>query len=404
VTPGSNITYTQSIANGGPDAAPNATFSEILQASVGFQSIAVPAGFVCTTPAIGASGTITCTNPSYASGASGTITLIVNVIANSGIVTNTIVGGSDVQDPDNTDNSATVTTTILAPTVADLELMKTTTSSTAAPGANVTYSITLTNNGPDAAANVVVTDALQAELLFQSITEPAGFDCTTPAVGTNGTITCTAVSMAANTTAVFTLVVKLAQNAAGPIDNTASATSDTADGNSGNDAASATQVIVGGASADLGITKTTASAQAPAGSTITYTITVTNNGPDAATNVVVSDDLPAGLQYVNANPSQGTCTGTDPFTCSLGTLNNGASATITLQVLVTATSGTVSNTASVTSDVSDGTPGNNSSTTPAIPVTPGGAEPAAGIPTLSEWALLALMAMLGLAAMMRMRT
>jgi uncharacterized repeat protein (TIGR01451 family) len=403
VVQGGTITYTQSIANGGPDAAPNATFSEILQSSVGFQSISVPAGFVCTTPAIGASGTITCTNPSLASGGGGSITVTVNVIASSGTVTNTIAASSSAQDPDNTDTSATVTTTILAPVTADLGITKTTPSGSATPGASVTYTITLTNNGPDAAANVVVTDVLPAQLLFQSISTPAGFNCTTPAIGANGTITCTAATMANGTTAVFTLGVQVAGNATGTINNNATASSDAADNNSGNNSGSSSPVVVGPAAADLSIAKSTASTQAATGSTITYTISVTNNGPDSATNVVVSDDLPAGLQYVAATPSQGTCSGTDPFTCNLGTLLNGGSATITLQVLVTATTGTISNTATVTSSITDNTPGNNSSSSPALPVTPAAAEGAAGVPTLSEWALLALVAMLGWAAVVRMR-
>ena len=395
VSPGGTITYTQSIANNGPDAAPNATFSEILQSSVGFQSISAPAGFNCTTPSVGASGTITCTNPSLANGAGGAITVVVTVIASSGIVTNTIATSSNVQDPGNTDNSATVTTTILAPLVADLGITKTTSSGNAAAGASVAYTITLTNNGPDAASNVVVNDVLPLELLFQSINVPAGFNCTTPAVGANGAINCTASSMASGTTATFTLVVQLTGNAVGPINNTATATSDTDDNNTGNDSGNAPSVTVGGnGTADLAVDKSTQTTTTAPGDTVTYTITATNNGPDAATNVIVSDDLPAGLQFVSATPSQGSCAGTDPFTCNLGTLNNGSSATITLQALVTATSGTIANTATVTADTDDGNPGNNSSTPPAIPVNPG-AQDAVGIPTLSEWALLMLVTMLG---------
>jgi uncharacterized repeat protein (TIGR01451 family) len=531
VSPGATITYTQSITNNGPDAA-NATFSEVLPSSVGFQSLSAPGGWSCTTPAAGGSGAINCSFASFASGATANFTLVVTVIASSGTVTNTVVGGSNVQDPDHTDDSATVNTTILAPMAADLGITKTTTSDGAAAGSSIAYTITLTNNGPDAAANVVVTDTLPSELLFQSISVPSGFNCTTPAIGATGTITCTAATMASGTTATFTLVVKLTANAIGPINNNASATSDTDDNNGGNDTGNAPSVPVsagntadlavvkstqtttagpgdpvtytiavtnngpgvandvimsdtlpaslrfqsitpaatftcttpavgstgtitcfGGplangatatftlvttiapsasgsfansvavstsdsdpasgnsagtsgsvviATADLTIAKTTAATQATTGSTITYTITVTNNGPDPATNVVVSDNLPAGLQFVSATPSQGTCAGTDPFTCSLGTLNNGASATISLQALVTATSGTISNTASVTAATDDGTPGNNSSTTPAAPVVPAGAAEAA-IPTLSEWALLALVMMLGLAAVARMR-
>ncbi|HEU4889596.1 MAG TPA: DUF11 domain-containing protein, partial [Thermoanaerobaculia bacterium] len=532
VSPGGTITYTQTIRNDGPDAAPNATFSQTLPGSVGFQSISVPAGWNCTTPAVGASGAINCTNPSLASGATGNFTVVVTVLANSGTVTNTVVAGSSAQDPDPTDNTATVTTTILAPLVADLGITKTTQSDNAAPGATVVYTITLTNNGPDAATNVVVTDTLPASLLFQSISEPAGFDCTTPAVGASGTITCTAASMAASTTATFTLIVQVAGNATGTINNTATATSDTDDNNGGNDSGSAPPVAVGGAgTADLGVTKSTNTTTASAGDPVTYTITVTNNGPDAANevvvsdtlppsllfqsitpaatftcttpaagtsgtitctggplangatatftlnttvapgatgsisngvsvsssasdsnggnstatapgvivgeadlsitkttnvtqtqtgntinytitvtnngtdpalNVIVNDDLPAGLQFISATPSQGTCSGTDPFSCNLGTLAGGATATIALQALVTATSGTVTNTATVTSDTDDDTPGNNTGTSPATPVNPAGSQ-ATGIPTLSEWALMALIAMLALAAVMKMR-
>jgi uncharacterized repeat protein (TIGR01451 family) len=531
VSPGGTITYTQSVRNDGPDAAPNASFTQTLPASVGFQSISAPAGWNCATPAVGASGAITCTNPSLASGVTANFTVVVTVLANSGTVSNTVTASSTAQDPDPLDNSATVTTTILAPTVADLGITKTTQSDNAAPGANVLYTITLTNSGPDAAANVVVTDTLPASLLFQSISEPAGFDCTTPAVGASGTITCTAASMAASTTATFTLIVEVAGNATGTINNTATATSDTDDNNGGNDSGGAGPVIVGAGSSDLGVTKstntTTASpgdpvaytitvtnngpdaasevivtdtlppsllfqsitpaatftcttpaagttgtitctggplangatavftlnttispsatgsisnsasvsssnsdsndtnstatspvlpvgeadlsitkttnvTQAQTGNTINYTITVTNNGPEAATNVIVTDDLPTGLQFVSATPSQGSCTGTDPFNCNLGTLASGASATVTLQALVTATSGTITNTATVDSDVDDDNLGNNTSSTPPTPVNPGASE-VTGIPTLSEWALMALIAMLAMAAVLKMR-
>ena len=53
---------------------------------------------------------------------------------------------------------------------------------------------------------------------------------------------------------------------------------------------------------------------------VNYTITVTNAGPSPATNVVVTDTLPAGLTLVSATPSQGTCNAVDPVTCNLGTI------------------------------------------------------------------------------------
>jgi hypothetical protein len=116
----------------------------------------------------------------------------------------------------------------------------------------------------------------------------------------------------------------------------------------------------------------------------------------------VTDDLPAGLQYVSAVPSQGSCAGSDPFTCSIGTLLNGASATITVQALVTATTGTITNSATVTSGTSDPNGGNNTGSSAPTPVVPGGPAEAA-VPTLSEWALLGLAAMLAAVAVLKAR-
>lgn len=70
---------------------------------------------------------------------------------------------------------------------------------------------------------------------------------------------------------------------------------------------------------------------------LTYTVVVTNNGPINATTVTVTDTLVANTTFVSATPSQGTCTGTTNISCSLGTINNGNTATITIVVKPTAT-------------------------------------------------------------------
>jgi uncharacterized repeat protein (TIGR01451 family) len=97
------------------------------------------------------------------------------------------------------------------------------------------------------------------------------------------------------------------------------------------------------------------------GNNLTYTITASNAGPNAALAATVTDVLPAGATFVSAAPSQGTCSGTTTVNCSLGTINNGANATVTLVVRPTAT-GTLSNTASIAATSSDPVPGNNSAT------------------------------------------
>ncbi len=99
-----------------------------------------------------------------------------------------------------------------------------------------------------------------------------------------------------------------------------------------------------------------------AGGTLTYTITVSNAGPDSPTDVVVSDTVPSNLNSPSFSPSQGTCTS---FPCALGTIAAGASARITVTATVDPSTpiGTIiSNTASVTSSATDSTPADDSST------------------------------------------
>jgi uncharacterized repeat protein (TIGR01451 family) len=146
--------------------------------------------------------------------------------------------------------------------------------------------------------------------------------------------------------------------------------------------------------ADLTVTKT-GPASVDHGEPIDYVITVTNVGPEAATNVVVTDTIPSGTTFVSATPSQGNCSGTTTVTCTVGALENGASATINLRVTAPTVNGEISNTASADSDETDPTPAAGTASTFVV----GAAANVAGIPTLSEWALLLmLMGLAGIAA------
>jgi uncharacterized repeat protein (TIGR01451 family) len=76
-------------------------------------------------------------------------------------------------------------------------------------GTNVTYTIGLTNNGPRTAGNVTLHDNVPAETEFVSLSAPAGWNCTTPAAGDSGPITCTKDSVAAGEVATFTVVATI---------------------------------------------------------------------------------------------------------------------------------------------------------------------------------------------------
>lgn len=114
-------------------------------------------------------------------------------------------------------------------------------------------------------------------------------------------------------------------------------------------------------SADVFITKSAAPNPATTWSSLTYTLAIGNHGPMSATNVQVTDPLPANTTFVSAASTQGTCSGTTAVSCSLGTLANGAGATITIVTTPTA-EGQLTNTATVSADQLDLQPANNTST------------------------------------------
>jgi uncharacterized repeat protein (TIGR01451 family) len=113
---------------------------------------------------------------------------------------------------------------------------------------------------------------------------------------------------------------------------------------------------------DLVLTESASPNPVAAGLTLTYTLTVTNNGPATATGVVVTDALPATVTFNSVSASQGTCTNVDGVvTCSLGSLASNAVATVTINV-VPNVPGSLTNTAAVTALTADPVSSNNTAT------------------------------------------
>ncbi len=133
---------------------------------------------------------------------------------------------------------------------------------------------------------------------------------------------------------------------------------------SNTDAGAAYVFVAQGVGADLELVKTDSSDPVAPASSLTYTLTVTNNGPEDATGVVVTDTLPAGATYVSD-----TCGAGPPvmgvITWNIGNLINGASAMCQITVTVPAAGGCntiISNTAAVTANENDSNAANNSDT------------------------------------------
>ncbi|MDA1215525.1 MAG: beta-propeller fold lactonase family protein [Chloroflexi bacterium] len=141
----------------------------------------------------------------------------------------------------------------------------------------------------------------------------------------------------------------------------------------------AVAVFAGTPAPDLSIAKSANPAIAVVAQGLTYTLTVTNNGPSTATSVVVTDTLPGTVTYVSTSAGCSESGGT--VTCTAASLANGANVVFTITVIAPILLGDISNTASVTSNTTDLTPSNDSITL-VIPVIP---PPA--VPGVSTWGL-----------------
>jgi uncharacterized repeat protein (TIGR01451 family) len=116
-----------------------------------------------------------------------------------------------------------------------------------------------------------------------------------------------------------------------------------------------------GASADLVVTINGTPASIHYGSNLTYTITVTNSGEIPAENVTLKNTVLSGTGIISINTTKGTCSGNRVISCSLATLNPGATATITLVVLPPAIA-TMTDNVVVTSNTPDSNQTDNSAT------------------------------------------
>jgi uncharacterized repeat protein (TIGR01451 family) len=194
----------------------------------------------------------------------------------------------------------------------------------------------------------------------------------TPVGGFTGTIALNASGFSTDTTGTFqpaSIVISdpSAQSATLIVTTTAA----TAPGNyslsiaatSGNlqHSASANLEVSGTPSANLAITKTASPNPGISLASLSYRIVVTNNGPSPATNVIVTDQLPANASFGAAIPTQGSCSGSSLVTCNLGPLANAANAIVTITVTPQAV-GQLTNNASAHATENDPDPSDNSVT------------------------------------------
>ena len=356
-TAGSSVSYTIATVNLGPSPAEAVTITDSI----------VP----------GLTG-VTASNGGVYDPVTGIVTFAPVAIANAETVTRTInftvpptltsisnTARSTSITPDSTpannngtNPNATVTTSIDA--VADVVTQKTAPASIKV-GDTLIYTITTTNNGPSPAANVVITDSLIPGLTGVTVSDGGTYNPAT------GAIDFPAIANLASGSSVTRSLMFVPPPTLTSITNIVLSRSDTLDPDLANNNGSTVaapgeaggQVITSiNPVADL-VTSKTGLTSAPAGSSVTYTITTTNNGPNAAENVVITDSIIPGLTGVSASDG-GTydpVTGVVTFP-TIPSLTSGSNINREVTVVVPAT-GTISNTSQSRSTTFDPEPSNN---------------------------------------------
>lgn len=331
VTPvaiGESITFTITVTNNGPNDATGVTVNDTLLPSYQYDFHNTATGTFDSNTGVWTVGSLT-------NGASATLTIDATTLVVGATNTATVQIGSGQTDPDTTNNSDSV-----PEATTDLAMSKSIDPTTIVIGETVAFTITVTNNGPNGATNITVSDTLPDGYSFDSATESKGSY-------NDGTGIWTVGNLAASESETLTIVATVLDAGTSYTNTTSVDSLDQTDNNTSNDTAEVTPDNV----ADLAVSKAVSPLTAVnVGETVTFTITVTNNGPGDATGIEILDVLPDGYTYDSHTAEVGTTytTGNGQWAWGNGTvLTNGDSATLTIVATVNS-SGSYDNQASIT--------------------------------------------------------
>ena len=305
-------------------------------------------------------GVITCQLGDLAAAsptATGRATIAVEVSANEDVDINDVVTvTSPTPDPDQSNNQAEGSLSVMA--VADLSVDKSG-PATATAGTDITYTLSIVNDGPSTAQGVVVTDVVSTGAQILSVSGSGGATCNAGVPGDAALPSvCSFGNLAPGDARTMTVQVHVLPDFAGALHDDARVTSSTFDNDLSDNLDTIVTDVTG--SADLSITKSDSPDPVLAGDELTYTINVTNSGPSTANDVEITDELPDGTTFVEGVDGNGAtvCALVQPGTviCDLGSMAPGASVTVYLTVTVDPSlppDAVLENTATVTSSTPD---------------------------------------------------
>ena len=400
VEAGERLVYAFAALNTGPSNAAEVVLSDRTPPHTTFVSASAPPGWtVAATPPPGGTGQVVFTHPSLPPVPGDFRSVLRDVAALRALLSDppifTLVVQVDAEVPVGTEiqNAASLasptdptgphTATTTVPLVSgftvgplavdpDLAITKTDGQTSTAPGASLTYTVVVTNNGPQDVTGARVTDPVPASLVgvTWTCTASSGSSCPDPASGT-GEID-VLVDLLATGTATFTVSGVVDPDATGTLVNQATVTGPSGlDPNPGNDTATDTTEIIPPpitTTADLTMVKTDSLLSTVPGAPVQYILVVRNNGPDDVQGAAVIDPVPAALTDVTwlcrASPGSRCpepASGTGRIAVRVDLLSGGI-ALFRINATVAATaSGTLRNVAAVLPPPGtlDPTPGNN---------------------------------------------
>lgn len=319
-TPNTNdlITYTVVVTNLGLDTATNIVVSDLLPAGIDYISSALSQGSYNGGSGIWTVGTVNAS-------AAATLWITGRVAGGTGgwTITNTArITQSSLPDPSSSNNTSSVPVTVQ---LADLSVQKSVDSPAAATNQVVTFTIVVSNAGPNAATGVALYDLLPSGFTFESASPSSGTYNNVSGVWTVGTIQAGAtVTMelearvnagTENTVLTNTArVLSLNQQEVTLLNNTG-------------------RVYVAVSGLDIGVFKTASTYEPNTNDIVAFTIVVSNFGPSDATGLVVTDSVPSGLTYLSYGASQGTySSGTGEWQIGALDANKAVTLVITAQV------------------------------------------------------------------------
>ena len=341
---GDKVVWTVVVTNNGPDVAVNVVVTEKLPSGLIYDSDDTDGRYNMSSGVWKAGDLV--------KGANATLNIVTIVDTTNDTVVNFVNTSSDVYDPNPDNNNATNSSTV--PPEADLEAVITNNfeddpDSVCHYGDTIVWTVTVVNHGPDVAVNTTLDDLIPDGCIYVSDDGEGKYNSSTGVwsigdlpVGVPVVLKITTTANVTNDT-VYRFV---------------NVSSDTYDPNLSNNYNDSSVVVP--PEADLVIVKTVSNSTPHKGDKVVWTVVVTNNGPDVAVNVVVTEKLPSGLIY-DSDDTDGRYNMSSGV-WKAGDLVKGANATLNIVTIVDTTNDTVVNFVNTSSDVYDPNPDNNNAT------------------------------------------